>query len=375
MNKRLSKEIRGLYNQKNSKPLIENDYIIHIDDSDVTKVYVLLKCPLDSVYRHKFMIFIFDIPSDYPYSPPVVNFLNRDFARIHPNMYEDGKCCCTILNTWPSNNEKWTSSMSIETVILAFQSFLDNNPYTHEPGGQNDESYTDYVLHQSWYTCLLSYLGFSTGIQVPEPFTEFIKEYITTNIKDIDHYIDELEKEYFEGIYYTRCFEIDNYEVCYPTVRSNLHNRIHYWNLEKSFCFILEEPCEEILNEVTDEILKPPGDDQNKEDSQTDCGICYDTSENSGNLFTTKCGHVFHTDCFLRHVITNGKICSLCRNEDPGDPPPVVIEQQRGTKRKFEEIEEEYITNPLTGRKVLVGGRTYTRLVSAGIILPDFIDI
>jgi hypothetical protein len=63
-------------------------------------IHSIIKCPQDSVYRHKFIRLDLTIPSNYPYEPPQVSFVNYDGVRIHPNMYESGKCCSTILNTW-----------------------------------------------------------------------------------------------------------------------------------------------------------------------------------------------------------------------------------------------------------------------------------
>ena len=73
-------------------------------------------------------------------------------------MYEDGKCCLTILNTWPSEKEKWESTMGIETILLAFLSLLDHHPYIYEPGGRDDTSYSDYVLFQTFTSCLIRYI-------------------------------------------------------------------------------------------------------------------------------------------------------------------------------------------------------------------------
>ena len=87
MNRRLFKELQLLLKQQNSKTLLENDYIIHFDEDNLTKIYALIKCPYDSVYRHKFIRLNFEIPNDYPHSPPSVNFVNYDSVRIHPNMY------------------------------------------------------------------------------------------------------------------------------------------------------------------------------------------------------------------------------------------------------------------------------------------------
>ena len=181
MNRRLYKELENLILQQNSKHLVDNDYLIYFDDSNMNKVYAIIKGNTDSVYKHKFIRLNFDIPKEYTYVPPIVTFINFDGVRIHPTLYEDGRTCSTILNTWPSDNEKWSSSFGIETVLLTFQSFLDNNPYTHEPGGRDDITYTNYVLQQTWETCLFKYLR----CPYPEIFLQYINQYLFTNIDTI----------------------------------------------------------------------------------------------------------------------------------------------------------------------------------------------
>ena len=124
-NKRFLKEIQRLYLQQSQKELLKNDYLIVYDEANINKLYAIIKAPRDSVYKHKFIRLNFTIPDNYPHSPPEVTFVNYDGVRIHPNMYENGKCCATILNTWGDNIfEKWTSSMGIETILLTFHSFL-----------------------------------------------------------------------------------------------------------------------------------------------------------------------------------------------------------------------------------------------------------
>ena len=124
MNKRLLKELIQLVNEQNSKPFLENDYLIYFDDSNISKISSIIKGPYDSLYRHKFIRLDFEIPDNYPHSPPKVTFVNHDGVRIHPNMYENGQCCATILNTWGSSiYEKWTSSilsflMKLKTSVI-----------------------------------------------------------------------------------------------------------------------------------------------------------------------------------------------------------------------------------------------------------------
>ena len=61
--------------------------------------------------------FEFDIffPPDYPQQPPQVNFCTtgNNSVRFNPNLYNDGKVCLSVLNTWHARpEEKWNPSHS-----------------------------------------------------------------------------------------------------------------------------------------------------------------------------------------------------------------------------------------------------------------------
>lgn len=110
--------------------------------------------------------------------------------------------------------------MGIETILLTFHSFLDNNPYTY------DHSYTVYVLYQSWITCLIRYLQYE---KIPQ-FQQMIHNYMLVNIDNIFDELDELNEEYPYNIYNTRCFEVDNYIINYDMIRQSLMNYYNYIN-------------------------------------------------------------------------------------------------------------------------------------------------
>jgi ubiquitin-protein ligase len=278
INKRLLKEIRELYIQQNQKALLDNDYLIYYDDININKVYAIIRAPYDSVYRHKFIRLNITIPENYPYSPPDVTFINYNSVRIHPNMYENGKCCATILNTWGDDiYEKWTSSMGIETILLTFHSFLDNHPYMYEPGGRDDTTYTDYVKHESWYSCLIVYLQ-NESI---DSFIQYMHNYLMLNIDTIFQDLYLLKTEYPSGYYNCRCFEIDNYTINYDKIIINLQNSYNY--------------IDYIERKYTDEdILESFQDFINKE---YNCNICFDTNHIENQIIKLSCDHSFHELC------------------------------------------------------------------------------
>ena len=281
VNRRFLKEIRNLYIEQSQRDLLQNDYLIHYDEQNINKVYAIIKAPHDSVYRHKFIRLDIKIPDNYPHSPPEVSFVNYDGVRIHPNMYENGKCCATILNTWgDSKFEKWTSSMGIETILLTFHSFLDNNPYMFEPGGRDDPSYTVYVLYQSWTSCLIRYLQ-NERIEL---FNSFIHRYMLTYIDSIFNDLSILEQTYPAAYYATRCFEIDRYVIDYNRLIGTLQNYYNYIDFSENYNN-QDVTFEQFINR------------------EYDCNICYDTITNNFDTLVTSCNHKFATGTYYAEVM------------------------------------------------------------------------
>ncbi|KAL5849193.1 hypothetical protein ACOSQ4_007206 [Xanthoceras sorbifolium] len=83
-------------------------------------------------------LFSFDVffPSGYLNVPPLV-YYHSGGLRINSNLYECGKVCPSLLNTWSGNkNEKWIPSMSTMLQVLVFIQvlILNQKPYFNEPG-------------------------------------------------------------------------------------------------------------------------------------------------------------------------------------------------------------------------------------------------
>ncbi|KAL9259065.1 putative ubiquitin-conjugating enzyme E2 25 [Drosera capensis] len=83
-------------------------------------------------------IFFFDVlfPSDYPNKPPLV-YYHSGGLRLNPNLYNCGKVCLSLLNTWHGDkDEKWKPGYStILQVLVSIQGLvLNSKPYFNEPG-------------------------------------------------------------------------------------------------------------------------------------------------------------------------------------------------------------------------------------------------
>ncbi|KAE8125819.1 hypothetical protein FH972_020590 [Carpinus fangiana] len=83
-------------------------------------------------------LFFFDVsfPSSYPNVPPHV-YYHSGGLRLNPNLYNCGKVCLSLLNTWSGKkNEKWIPGVStMLQVLVSIQGLiLNTKPYFNEPG-------------------------------------------------------------------------------------------------------------------------------------------------------------------------------------------------------------------------------------------------
>ncbi|PWA84111.1 ubiquitin-conjugating enzyme/RWD-like protein [Artemisia annua] len=83
-------------------------------------------------------LFVFDVhfPPTYPDTPPMVYYYSGGL-RLNPNLYDCGKVCLSLLNTWTGNgNEKWMPKKStMLQVLVSIQALILNaKPFFNEPG-------------------------------------------------------------------------------------------------------------------------------------------------------------------------------------------------------------------------------------------------
>ncbi|XP_021717373.1 putative ubiquitin-conjugating enzyme E2 38 isoform X2 [Chenopodium quinoa] len=83
-------------------------------------------------------LFVFDavFPATYPNEPPMVHYHSSGF-RLNPNLYECGKVCLSLLNTWSGGrDEMWLPKKStMLQVLVSIQALILNaEPFFNEPG-------------------------------------------------------------------------------------------------------------------------------------------------------------------------------------------------------------------------------------------------
>jgi baculoviral IAP repeat-containing protein 6 (apollon) len=100
---------------------------------------MMITGPADTPYASGCFEFDVYFPADFPQSPMQINLetTGNHTVRFNPNLYDDGKVCLSILNTWRGRpEERWNpESSSLLQVIVSIQSLiLVNEPYFNEPG-------------------------------------------------------------------------------------------------------------------------------------------------------------------------------------------------------------------------------------------------
>ncbi|KAI8567686.1 hypothetical protein RHMOL_Rhmol02G0141000 [Rhododendron molle] len=138
-------------------------------------------------------LFFFDIflPPEYPQEPPLVNYKSGGL-RVNPNLYESGKVCLSLLNTWTgSGTEVWNpGSSTILQVLLSLQALvLNEKPYFNEAGydkqvgraegEKNSVSYNENAFLVSCKSML--YLR----RKPPKHFEALVEEHFSQRSKDI----------------------------------------------------------------------------------------------------------------------------------------------------------------------------------------------
>lgn len=138
-------------------------------------------------------LFFFDIcfPPEYPNEPPMVHYISGGL-RINPNLYESGKVCLSLLNTWSGTaTEVWNPGAStVLQVLLSLQALvLNEKPYFNEAGydqqigrAEGEKNSVSYNENAFLLTCK-SMLGLLRN--PPEHFEALVEEHFRQRSKHI----------------------------------------------------------------------------------------------------------------------------------------------------------------------------------------------
>lgn len=190
--KRLAKDVVDII----KNPLIDNNIYYKHDDNDMLKGYALIVGPEDTIYNYGYYFFKFNFKKDYPYAPPVVEYLTNEHGiRFHPNLYRTGKVCLSLLNTW--NGEQWTSCQTIRTILLNLVTLFHNKPLLNEPGITEKykyfNEYNEIIKFSNYNTAIISVLRKKIVPKMNDMFKDIILENFKKNKDNILKNIEKLK--------------------------------------------------------------------------------------------------------------------------------------------------------------------------------------
>lgn len=94
----------------------------------------------NTLYENTALLAEMTFPTTYPINPPKMRFISKMF---HPNIYEDGRVCISILQNreddimgYGSVDEKWSPVHGIRTIVLSVISML-HDPNIESPADVN----------------------------------------------------------------------------------------------------------------------------------------------------------------------------------------------------------------------------------------------
>ena len=115
------------------------------DDDNPFNWEIMIMGPPDTPYEGGFFQAEMTFPNDYPNNPPKLRFLSEFW---HPNVYEDGRVCISILHApgedqwgYESASERWLPIHTVESILISVLSMISS---------PNDESPANIDAAKMW---------------------------------------------------------------------------------------------------------------------------------------------------------------------------------------------------------------------------------
>jgi len=102
----------------------------------------MMEGPCGTALEGGFFKALLKFPTEYPNKPPEMVFISEMW---HPNIYDDGKVCISILheakedpfNLQEKMSEKWRPIIGVEAVLVSVGSMLSSEPNVSSPANIN----------------------------------------------------------------------------------------------------------------------------------------------------------------------------------------------------------------------------------------------
>jgi ubiquitin-protein ligase len=187
-----------------------DNILIHYDESNITKINIIIIGPSDTPYENGFYPFEFSYKDGYPFTPPEVKFLGRCLFKIHPNLHPSGYVCLSLLNT--ENDSGWKPSMTLKSLILSLISLFTNNPLKNEPlyetGTMDNQHHFNYHKIAEFYN-FKNYIDEFVKNPYPKELSNQIENYFISNYEKYQIKLVKLISKNMEPKLYYSVFDGD----------------------------------------------------------------------------------------------------------------------------------------------------------------------
>lgn len=152
--KRVHREHRIL-----STSLPASQIYIRTYESRLDLIRTLILGPADTPYEYAPFLIDLYLPPTYPTAPPVAHFHSwtSGLGRINPNLYEEGKICLSLLDTWPGRgqgeSDTWSDKANLLQLLLSLMGLvLVKKPFYNEAGFESYEEEGAYKVESLLYS-------------------------------------------------------------------------------------------------------------------------------------------------------------------------------------------------------------------------------
>ncbi|CAN6623519.1 ubiquitin-conjugating enzyme E2-34 kDa [Trichomonascus vanleenenianus] len=163
----LFKQFKELTDPKKAIP----SFHITLDNDDIYQWNIgVMVLSDDSPYHGGYFKAKMTFPKDYPYSPPKFRFTP---AIYHPNVYQDGLLCISILHrsgdesSGEADEETWSPVQSVESVLISIVSLL-SSPNINSPA--NVDAAVDWRKDRERYDRIVREQVEESKKSIPEGF-------------------------------------------------------------------------------------------------------------------------------------------------------------------------------------------------------------
>lgn len=195
-----SKLIKRLTAEINNIKSTLKDYPIYVigTEQNIQLYKVLIVPDYDTPYAGGYYEFDLYIPIDFPNSVPQMKFLTTGggTVRFNPNLYNCGKVCLSLLNTWATPQWDAANSTIYQILLSIYTMIFVEHPYTNEPAYYNalsnptgikaSENYNDNIRLQNVLIAIKQQL-----VNNNTPFLDIIQRHWNENNQKTLEVIDK----------------------------------------------------------------------------------------------------------------------------------------------------------------------------------------